>query len=214
VDPEGTHLPFKQFDWVYSLNDGLALVKVKEKCGFIDRAGAPLIAAELDCKPVEFTGIGGGGGLARMRYLQALSGFSDGMAAFAVDKKWGYIDKTGKTVIAPRFTSKKVTPAVHPFTEGLAGVSVEDKWGFVDKTGKMVVGPAYENEDGPGRFSEGRAAVPVGGKWGYIDKTGKLVVAAQFESGDAFANGLARVWLEGKLCYINRAGNLIWKPNE
>ena len=31
------------------------------------------IAAELDCKPLEFTGIGGGGGLARMRYLQALS---------------------------------------------------------------------------------------------------------------------------------------------
>ena len=51
-------------------------------------------------------------------------------------------------------------------------------------------------------------------KWEYIERRGKLVVAAQYERADPFANGLARVWLAGKICYINNAGKLIWKPEE
>lgn len=214
VDKEGKHVVFEQYQygWMYPLDDGLSLVKLNEKCGFIDRGGTLVIPVELDCKPLKFRGIGGGGRLAQMRILKALTGFSDGMAAIAMDEKWGYIDKTGKTVIAPQYSSKKVTPAVHPFSEGLAAVSVEDKWGYVDKTGKMVVQPVYD--EGPGRFSEGRAAVPVHGKWGYIDASGKMAVPSQFTKADPYANGLARVWLDGKLCYIDKAGKLVWKPVE
>ena len=214
VQSDGTHLVFRQYDWTYPLDDGLALVKVKDKCGFIDREGRLQIPADLDCKPLEFTGIGGGGGVAQMRLLKALTGFSDGMAAIAVDDKWGYIDKTGKIVIAPQFTSTKVTPAVQPFSEGLAAVSVEGKWGYVDKTGKLVVKPVYEGDEAPGRFSEGRAAVPVSGKWGYIDASGKTAVPPQFTKADPYANELARVWLDGKVCYIDKAGRLVWKPVE
>ena len=46
--------------------------------------------------------------------------------------KYGFIDSTGKTVIAPQFDSAGL------FSEGLARVQIGDKWGFIDKTGKML----------------------------------------------------------------------------
>ena len=52
--------------------------------------------------------------------------------------KWGYIDKTGKTVISPKYAN------AGSFSEGLAAVSAAGKYGYIDKAGKETVAPAYE----------------------------------------------------------------------
>ena len=74
--------------------------------------------------------------------------FSEGLAAVALNGKWGYIDKNGRFVIKPRFSEAQT------FSEGLAFVKVggsdanavrdvsgfdaEGKWGYIDKAGSYI----------------------------------------------------------------------------
>ncbi|ECH5021687.1 WG repeat-containing protein, partial [Campylobacter coli] len=52
---------------------------------------------------------------------------------------WGFIDKSGKIVIEPKFDG------VGNFSEGLAGVELNGKWGFIDKSGKIVIEPKFDD---------------------------------------------------------------------
>ena len=72
------------------------------------------------------------------------------LSSYPISDTWGYIDKTGKTVIESRFDYAFV------FSEGLAYVRIDKKWGYIDKTGKMVVEPQFDRAFG---FSEGLANV-------------------------------------------------------
>jgi hypothetical protein len=110
-----------------------------------------------------------------------------------VGGKWGFIDRTGKVVIAPQFSR------VWEFSEDMAvvekGYGQEKAFGYVDKTGKSAVEPTFAGTWG---FSEGLAAVRVGNgtgeRWGFIDKTGKFVIQPRFDSlGGGFVEGLALV---------------------
>ena len=74
----------------------------------------------------------------------------EGLDAHFKDGKWGYVNETGKMIIAPLYA------AAHKFSEGLAAVKNGDKWGYIDNTGKMVIPPQYLMAD---NFSEGLAAV-------------------------------------------------------
>lgn len=98
-------------------------------------------------------------------------------------EKAGYIDRTGKIVIQPRFrwTTR--------FSEQLAAVSnAAYKWGYIDRRGEVVI-PLQFNDAEP--FSEGRAAVKIGDKWTYIDKSGASITARRFTRVEPFREGLA-----------------------
>ena len=58
--------------------------------------------------------------------------FSDGMAAFELNKKIGYIDSTGDIVIPPQFDSAR------HFSEGFAAICKAGKWNYIDKSGRIV----------------------------------------------------------------------------
>jgi len=128
------------------------------------------------------------------RTLQILSR-TDSLFSTNIDKvllataKWGYIDTTGRVVIAAQFRSVK------GFSEGRAAVKVEDRWGYIDVLGQMVVAAqfAYASD-----FSEGLATVEMDGKRGYIDPAGNVVIAPQFESSMPFHEGLAAVKPPGR----------------
>lgn len=66
-----------------------------------------------------------------------VSSFSEGLAAVAIDKKIGYINKVGKIVIPIQLDRAK------DFFEGLAVVKNSDKnnfrFGFINKKGEMVI---------------------------------------------------------------------------
>jgi len=110
---------------------------------------------------------------------------SGGLFQIVRQGRWGYMDRTGKVVVAPKFAN------TGEFSEGLGAVQVGDKWGYVDGTGSMVIKPQF---DECGNFSEGLAAVQVGGQWGYVDRTGNMAVRAQFNLPAApFSEGLAAV---------------------
>ncbi len=55
------------------------------------------------------------------------------------NKKWGYIDRDGKTVIPPQFEFAE------EFSEGLALVQLNGKWGFIDASGTLVIDARYSS---------------------------------------------------------------------
>ncbi len=95
-----------------------------------------------------------------------------------VSGKWGYVDKTGKIIIEPKFDD------ADEFSEGLANVTIGKKYGYIDKSGKIVITPQFEFSSNSYRcayFSEGLACLERDGKIGFIDKTGKVVIEPQFD---------------------------------
>ena len=83
----------------------------------------------------------------------------------------GYMDKTGKMAIAPKFSAAK------NFSEGLAAVALFGdheghspvfwSWVYIDKTGKVIIPTEFRDAKS---FSEGLAPVMIGDKWGYISR--------------------------------------------
>lgn len=130
-----------------------------------------------------------------------------------VDGRAGFIDRTGKLVIHPRFD------AVSAFSDGLArvklgvtetpeGAMTGGAYGFVDPAGNFVI-PAshgYAHD-----FSEGRAAVRVGRLTGYVDHAGKLAIPAAYLRGKDFHEGRAAVEVaHDRWAFIDRDGEVVF----
>lgn len=151
--------------------------------------------------------------------------FSEGFGAISYMGKFGFVDTTGKIVIAP------VYDYVASFSQGFAAVRHGDLWGYVDKTGKEVIPPKYgyassftANGMAAVSTTAARSAIPKeevdmvyeegdAQYYGYIDKTGNWVIKPQFiEAGD-FSEGLACASTDyrGK-GYIDKSGKFIIVP--
>ena len=151
------------------------------------------------------------------RYEDARGEFSEGLVAVSVNKKWGYIDTTGRMVIPPQFN------IAQEFSEGLAPVKIGTgcelcgKWGFINKDGKVVIEPRFEAVHD---FSEGLAVFRQGAKSGFIDRTGRIVIEPKFDYVSSFSGGLAEVQLNCDavpVCdvgYIDKSGKYVWKPTQ
>lgn len=120
-------------------------------------------------------------------------GFSENLARITVNKKSGFINRSGRIVIKPKYTMASC------FSEGLAAVAINEKWGFINKTGKLVIPAKFDAVD---NFSEGLALVKVGKLWGYINPTGNFVIKPRFEDAESFSEGFAAVGFYDK--------NYIW----
>jgi len=144
---------------------------------------------------------------------------------------WGYIDRSGKVVIKPRFAR-----AWH-FSDSRALIEVRTsykgrtipKYGYIDRTGKIVIKPHWSVAD---HFSEGLAAAMKatrrGHLYGFINTQGRFVIEPRFPSFNlgsvikrqaapdhpdplynnmgAFHEGLAQV---GPVTFINQRGRVV-----
>ena len=103
------------------------------------------------------------------------------MAAVRIGRSFGFIDKSGKLLIAPRFEDVGGIP--NGFSEGTAAVSIGQKWGYIDRSGKIVIAPqfgggALDDSLNDWSFHDGIASVLIAGKPGYINRSGKLIAIA------------------------------------
>lgn len=125
----------------------------------------------------------------------------------------GFIDSSGREVIAPRFSSA----GFGEFVDGLASVFEAGKgFGYIDESGKFVIGPTMEW--GWGRhFHEGIASVMIVGKNGernrpaFIDRTGKII----FEGGSDgyyFSDGLMPMPADEKWGYVDKQFRFVIPP--
>lgn len=107
----------------------------------------------------------------------SISDFHEGLASIGMNENQtiGFIDRTGKQVISPRFRVFDDTgPSI--FSEGLAAVSLSNgKSGYISPIGRTVI-PARFRIACP--FMGGLALVFESGKVGYIDKVGKHIWTA------------------------------------
>lgn len=119
------------------------------------------------------------------------------------DTERGFIDETGRVVIAPRFISTR------DFSEGLAFAWGDGFMGFIDREGREVF---KTNEIIVGGFRDGLAALRHGG---YIDRTGRPVIKG-FGFVEDFSEGLAGVEVVGGILkqfgFINTKGEMVIPP--
>jgi hypothetical protein len=124
-----------------------------------------------------------------------------GLYPVKVNGKYGFIDRSGKVVIAPTYDKAE------PFQEGLSAVRLGNKYGFIDSEGHMVIPPQFDDASS---FSEGLAKVKVGTQWGYIEKSGKMVIEPQYKFALAFHQGLASVSSERISGYLDKTGKMVF----
>jgi len=152
------------------------------------------------------------------RYDDA-SCFFEGLAAVKLGDKWGYVDRRGMLVIPAQFAM------AGRFSSGRAAVirRSDVRWplrvGHIDATGKMIIKPDFFG----GRdadFRDGLALVrpkgaPIVGLLGfakrnrYIDTSGAFAFDTVFDHAKPFSDGLAKVWKDGKVMYIDTSGNVV-----
>ena len=172
----------------FNFSEGLAIVEISGKRGFID------LFDEIAIQPIFDDSDGFSQGLAAVRigakygYVNR-SGelsikpkydnarwFSDGLAPVEVKGKWGFIDRDGKFRIDPAFN------AVGNFYDGLAAVKFDQNWGYINKKGRIVIPPSFNRA---GRFSLGianveRCVIPIGAtkkvcRLAYVTKKGDVI---------------------------------------
>ena len=158
--------------------DGLLVVEVDGKKGFIDLSGRIVIAPTFDFAWQ----------------------FSEGRASAWLNGRAGFIDTTGTFVIPPKFEYARA------FHEGLAEVELDRKWGFVGTDGSFAVQPQFEDVRW---FSEGLAMVRVHDLWGYIDKSGSMVISPQYRQATPFKHGRAWVQSEKEWIAVGPDGRLV-----
>ena len=195
---------------ISDFSDGLAVVELNDKCGYIDKTGREVIPLKYDwandfsegLADVQLNGKWGyidktGREAIPFKYDFAYN-FSEGLARVQLNDKYGYIDTTGREVIPLKYDDANC------FSEGLSRVKLNGKYGFIDKTGREVIPFKYDWADD---FSDGLAVVKLNGKYGCIDKTGRVVIPCKYDSIVDFKDGFIQVKLNGKWDYINKHKN-------
>lgn len=203
-----------------TFRDGLLLVKVGEKWGYLNTAGKLVIPAVYD------DGNDFNEGVAVVRkgerfFLLNTEGketpvnlpvldvkdFSEGLASVRMtDKKFGFMDSKGTLVIPAQFES------VGYFVDGLAWAKTLDKQvGFIDKTGKWVIEPHFEAAK-EFDLESGMARVKKDGQWQYVHTSGTLMVVPDTESWGDFSEGLAYGKKGGLAGFFNEEGHWVIEP--
>lgn len=194
IDKSGKFQINPQFDRATFFRNGIALVKLGSLWGYIDTKGNYIINPVYKEATIFQDGVAWtvkengaptaidtkGNTLFTLKEAVSVSNFSEGLATYTVfdsdseyTYKYGYVNKSGETVIPP--TLEYATE----FSEGLAAVGGPNrKYGYINKKGEVVIN--YQFKLGKA-FRNGRAAVSNDdGQVGTVDKDGRYVINPQF----------------------------------
>lgn len=240
IDSSGGEVISPQFDAAYYFAEGIAPVEIGDTRKLvIDLSGNVLFelnaSALGQCSngliPCELSEGNGKwsfhrktGEVAFEISCDAVSGFSEGLAAVLERDKNGYINTNGEWAIPPQFAQASnfqeglATVEVPRTTDGKVDYSKPQTFGFVDLDGNMAIEPKFQYA---GDFSEGLAVVCINETLGfnteysYIDKTGEVVIPPiKAHHAEPFCGQLACIQDidDYSFWYINRQGDFVW-PN-
>jgi hypothetical protein len=219
IDKSGAIVIAPRFDFAQRFEEGLALVRVGDKYGFINSSGEVCIALEWEDARAFSENLAAVCDRGRWGYIDRrgtvvvplrfadtdFDGYRDGTVVVStVNGMEGCIDKTGKYVIKPTYSSVgALQDGLRPVEVAAALGQTSSKWGYVDSRGETVVAPLFEAAH---LFSEGLGCVKESGKWGYLDRLGRYAIPPTFEDAYVFREGLAGVLSDGRWRFIDPAG--------
>ncbi len=163
---KGNKLSETGFQKLSAFQENLAAAKVKDRWKLISTTGKSIHqfpddiirvepAGENNWRVISTDGISLINSEARLltkRSYEQVFNFSEGMAAFSRNEKWGYLNAAGEEQIAPIFD------LIWDFKDGRARVVTNGGIGFIDKVGTLVIRPIFfEVKD----FEQGRARVQI-----------------------------------------------------
>ena len=232
--------------------DGMVAVEVDRQWGYMNTEGKLIVPAKFD-KAQEFNG---GYGVAEkddkfyiiskdgsenqvdISGLEDLRKFSEGLAPYRANGKWGFINTKGEVAIEAKYRTVGYMSdgfswvkneegqvgfinsngdlkigfeytAAKDFTDGVAQIRKGDNWVYLKEDGTTMTPPIADTY---GKFSEGMAYFKTDGKVGFIDKEGKPVIKQQFDAVRDFQNGYAAAEVNDKWGVIDKSGNWVVKP--
>ena len=131
-------------------------------------------------------------------FLISASAFAASLTPLNKGDKWGFIDSTGKQVIATTYDG------VANFEGGFAPVLLGGLWGFVNEMGQEVVTPKYT---GVSYFKDGFSPSTKANKWGVVNTKGVEVVPFVYDEIYYFdKTGKAYAKKEGKWGKVDKTG--------
>ena len=99
--------------------------------------------------------------------------FSNGIAAYKIGEKWGYVSKEGLPIVRPKFDEANF------FTEKVAAAKFNGKWRLISREGDMVA--ELPGITDIGSYTRGLAVVKKGEQWGIIDEAGNFVIEPKYK---------------------------------
>jgi hypothetical protein len=141
---------------------------------------------------------------------EAVSTFSEGVAAVKLNGKWGYVTDKGKEIVSPAYD------VVYPFSEGVGVIASADNSlvAIVDKTGNQTaIKEKLKIDSRFATFNDGLLLVFNGKKWGYLNPSANLSIDCKYISAQPFSEGLAAVLLSEYWYYIGTNGSTMVRPN-
>lgn len=171
IDKDGKQVIAPQFSEAKRFSEELAGVqKNTQQIAFVDKSGRTVIEPAFD----------------------NTHEFKAGLCAVCKNKKWGFIDKSGATIIPFDYDWVDDFYETASGSGQIAAVEKNDKVGFIDTQNSVVL--PFEYADARS-FSEDLAPATKDGKlWGFIDITGKFVIEPKFMRANKFNSGRALVY--------------------
>lgn len=122
---------------------------------------------------------------------------------FAVNKKWGIMDASGKVLFNPNYDH------LSKFSGGCAVAKIGSAWFILYPDGKVY--QLQQQFKGLKEFNEGMAAFTgLDGRSGFINTKGEIIIQPIYKNVGHFSNGLAWVRdFSGKVGFIDKKGKLV-----
>jgi hypothetical protein len=223
IDKKGNLIIMIRFDEVRisGFTEGLSAVRLNYKFGYINVKGEFIIAPEYDdVDSFQDSFATAGYGDPRKGYKYGLIDkkgnkiidfiydnqliFDEGLMAIKKDDLVGYMDRSGKMAIEPKY------PIADPFFEGMAAIAFKyGHWGYLDTMGLLLLDLKNFEVELASKFKEGLAGIKTKDGYGFIDKNGNMVIQPKYSEADDFSDGLASVAIDKKYGYINTKGEVV-----
>lgn len=210
-----------EYDEVYGFSDGLTVVAIDNKYGYMDTLGVWEIDtifsdarsfkngfARVEKDEKRFFINHSGNFVDKLSYDNLLSDFSENKAFVIEGDAILLIDKNGNTI------NEVKADSVFPYREGFAKFKQNGKYGMLDSIGNIFASAKFDKLSD---FNEGFAGFETNSKHGIIDNKGFEIVKAEHNYGTGKFKKLSLLFGQDTIrgdypiTYYDNQGNIIWK---
>ena len=201
-----------KFDWVSDFKVGFAVVRLNDKCNFINTKGQLVSKQWFDwisgfykgLAMVELNGkwnyINTEGQLLSQQWFDGVDYFNEGLAKVKLNGKYNFINTEGQLL------SQQWFDGAGNFKEGFAVVKLNGKWNYINTEGQILSQRWFDDAES---FNEEIAEVGINDKYNFIDTKGELLSQQWFDGVGRFYEGFARVGLNDMWNFMNTKGQFL-----